>query len=127
MTKNIPKKSLNSTETQSQPFPQPEASREPSLVVTFAVYSGDTVVHSSPRGTHVYLVIPEALLDFIEQAAVIQLTECGQVITGSRRRELDLRDGTKARLINVSHFLIRSSWLFVPVSGASWSSETTWV
>lgn len=74
----------------------------------------DTAVHRNSVGTYMYLVISKALLDFIQQAAVIELTECGQVIAGGRRHELDLWGGAMAKLISVSHFLISSSRAHVP-------------
>lgn len=44
------------------------------------------------RGTYVNLIVPKALLDFIKQAAVGELAERRQVIIGSGRHQLDLRE-----------------------------------
>lgn len=45
-----------------------------------------------PEGTHVYLVVPKALLNLVQQAAIVELTQSRQVIVGSRRHQLDLRN-----------------------------------
>lgn len=47
---------------------------------------------AAPRRPYVDLVVAEALLHLVEQAAVCQLAEGRQVVIGSRRHQLYLSD-----------------------------------
>ena len=52
--------------------------------------AGKSSVEGNFPGTYVDLIVPKALLDFIEQTAVRELAERCQVIIRSGRHELDL-------------------------------------
>lgn len=75
MTKNVPKKRLNSVKLNLS-----HRHGQKLLGIHHLQPLWSTVGTQGawqPCGTHVYLVISKALLNFIQQAAVIKLTECG--------------------------------------------------
>lgn len=71
--------------------PWPEAPVSP-LLATFEALKGDKNMQQDKssskgnlQGTHIDLIVSEALLNLIEQAAIIELAERCQVIVWGRR------------------------------------------